>query len=89
MKVHELLDAPEKWTQAAYAKNAQGERVEYCEPEAVCWCLEGAMMRCYGADFIKKLATVETHLSSEITHWNDQPSRTFEQVRAIALELDI
>lgn len=32
------------WTQASHAKNSEGRHVPPTHPNAVCWCLEGAVV---------------------------------------------
>ena len=41
--VRELFSKPENWTHRAYARNASGKAVLSWDPEAVCWCLSGAI----------------------------------------------
>lgn len=89
MKVHELLDAPEKWIQRSYAADDNGHSTNPSAVNAVCWCFEGAMMRCYPTGFQDVLDRVEERIGNDLPFWNDNPSRTFNQVRALALELDI
>lgn len=38
------IDAPEKWTQFACARDANGNEISYMEPKAVCFCSSGAFM---------------------------------------------
>ena len=99
MKVKELLTGPEKWTQNAWGRNIAGQDLfslgkqplfVVSDPSVVCWCLIGAVMRCYPRchripldKICKKLKTVA------VTEWNDAPERTFEDVRKLVEELDI
>lgn len=43
-----LLDKPEKWTQGTYARNENASTVGPLDPQAVCWCLEGAIIKICG-----------------------------------------
>lgn len=43
--VRALIDTPEKWTQAAAARDASGTVVAACDPRACQWCLVGATVR--------------------------------------------
>lgn len=96
MKIKELLNSPEKWTQSAYAKDAVGDSCSSTEPQAVCWCLLGAIHRCYPepkeSDKVwrKILAaiTLESHFVS-ISSFNDNEETTFEQVRDILEMADV
>lgn len=93
MKVKELLSDESKWTKGAYARNALGRQALVEDSEAVCWCFEGAIMKCYG-DILsqviedKILAKISLQNHSIIT-WNDDSERTFAEVKALVEELDI
>lgn len=47
MKAHELLADRAKWTAGSYARNANGTRCAYDDPEACQWCAVGALAHCY------------------------------------------
>jgi hypothetical protein len=38
-----LIQDESRWTQEAYARDAQGRRVRPYDPAATCWCIEGAV----------------------------------------------
>lgn len=42
-KAYELLSDPARWTQEAYARDIDGKPLREWEPQAVCWCLDGAL----------------------------------------------
>lgn len=76
------------WIQKAIARNQSGERVDYIDEEATCFCLEGAIRRAckllyitdYGffsiaGDFREELGNFYS-----IHRWNDYPERTKEEV---------
>ena len=91
MKAYELLDKPEKWTQGAFGEDEAGNAVGSRCPTAVCWCMAGAINRCYGTEcdeFHDKVKAKLGGLISVVT-WNDAPSRTWQEVHAILKELDI
>jgi len=46
MKVKELLNE-NTWTKGWYARDAQGNDVNYSSDNAVKWCLVGAIGKCY------------------------------------------
>lgn len=50
MKAYELLADKSKWTQHAFARDAQGEECSSISSTAVCWCAIGAINRCYPTD---------------------------------------
>lgn len=92
MKVHELLNAPEKWTKLAFARRADSLSCGVRGEEARAWCLWGAVDKCYddAAAYLDVRNRIYDAIgTSDLALWNDMPSRTFEQVRALALELDI
>ena len=41
----EILDSPEKWTKGKNARNKYGEPVPTFHNEAICHCLEGAIIK--------------------------------------------
>jgi len=75
MTIQELLTDETKWTQSAYARLASGEPCSSVHPEAVCWCLIGAVNRCYGGPDI---------LSASSPHYDQR--RTIEQRLRAAIE---
>jgi hypothetical protein len=96
MKVRELLSGPEKWTKRENARNKERLRCRESDPEAVCWCLIGAVNYCYGAcslqaQTIRKSlrAMVGAKTVAGICDWNDAHERKFEEVKALVDELDI
>lgn len=48
MKVLELLSDPKRWTQGAMARDSDGMKRATYEKEATCFCLVGAIQKCYG-----------------------------------------
>lgn len=39
------ISEPSRWTQGAYARNQYGAITDHSAPDAVCWCVEGALLR--------------------------------------------
>lgn len=95
MKVYELLDSKEKWTQGAQARNACGCVVDPLSLTATSWSLQGAIPRCYGTSYTDRQANaVLKKIYSAIGNvmdyeWNDDPERTHAEVLTLAKELDI
>jgi hypothetical protein len=91
MKVHELLAQPDSWTQQAYARNHDGDTVASCSDDARCWCLLGAMFRCYADKDIAKIELKILDQTNKITvaQWNDDPDRTHQEVLDLCRQLDI
>lgn len=90
MKVRELLSSPDKWTQDFGARGADGLSIEWDSPEATCWCLIGAIVKCYPTRFEQVRDRIKKHLGVQfLSAWNDRIERTFEDVKALVTELDI
>lgn len=47
MKAYAKLSDASKWTQGAMARDKIGERCDTFDPDAVRWCVLGAMRECY------------------------------------------
>lgn len=48
MKVWEFLNTPEKWTKGSYARIKNGDMCNIDNSQAVCFCVSGAIAKCYG-----------------------------------------
>ena len=46
--MRELLSDPARWTKQVHARDANGREVPPKHSEAVCWCLDGAMLKVSG-----------------------------------------
>lgn len=71
MKAYELIDRPEKWTKEANCRDAHGLDVPDDDETAVCWCVYGAIRRCYGNDRWKYLDKVRDAVRQNPLAWND------------------
>mgnify|MGYP001617979934 CR=1 FL=1 len=47
MKAYELLGDESKWCQKSFAVDVHGLGICAGDPQAVAWCLDGALLRCY------------------------------------------
>lgn len=98
MKIRKLLTDKSQWTQGANARNSSAEPVGLDSADAVCWCLAGALVRCYrnGRRGSALERDMDRHVR-QITHgaygnfvaWNDAPERTFNDIRQLIEEMDI
>lgn len=88
MKVQELLTDPSKWTKEAYARDINGKPVGTKSTEVSCFCLSGAIDRCY-QDSANIRLKIHSYLHESIPVWNDAPERTFEDIQQLIKELDI
>ena len=84
-KVRELLADPEHWMQGYSARRANGHHTYPEDPQAVSWCLFGALRkvtspgRCDEELFRLK----EAHGDVSTIYWNDHPLRKHEEVVAL------
>lgn len=72
------------WTQKANARLAYGKEVNSLAPDAVSWCIGGAIsraMRC-DEDYQTRWAFSAFVPNKDIVAWNDAPERTKEEVLA-------
>ena len=88
MKISELLNSPEKWTQNVFARDNTGKEVCYNSKEAVCWCLLGAV-RLLPIDEQKIAMTKIIDKVNSVLQWNDNPNRTHQDVRQLLDELGL
>jgi hypothetical protein len=82
-RVRALLEAPERWTQMALARTAEGELCEPTDSVAVCWCLLGAFDHVERGDDVGFIRFLEKELGGSVTRWNDAPGRTHADVLAL------
>jgi hypothetical protein len=88
MKIHELLSDETKWTQNVHARDKDGHPLWSSHPQAVCWCLMGAVDKCYpGTNRVGEL--IVSKIKMPIDEWNDLLERTYEDVYSLVKNLDI
>lgn len=81
---------PTRWTQGANARDANGNKCEPEEPQAVCWCLVGAVTRVVSERIedrfhhprVRNQLYCKTKLGN-IPTWNDHEERQFRDVVAV------
>lgn len=92
MKVKELLSDETKWIKGDYARDKSGKTAFPNSLDAACWCLHGAIIHCYYQSIkyssVERLVRKELQLAS-IHKWNDDPKRTFQDVRKLVEKLNI
>ena len=101
MKAYELIEQFD-WCQGDYALNENGAYVAPENPEAVCFCSLGAIVRCYEAGLSQDLAV--QRLASEIqrgehylfisggsvvVRWNDTRGRKKQDVIEMMKAADV
>jgi hypothetical protein len=105
MKVKEILNAPERWTQGVYARDSRGKPCKPWESIAKKFCLVGAARATYGdnkADYMTALRRMckaagftcdelsdRDSLEIDLIWFNDDCSRTFEEVREVIEQADV
>jgi len=91
MKISELLLKPERWTQKYYARDRQGLPVPATSENAICWCLHGAIRRCYpnteNMVYSKVAAKTTEQYNCGPIAFND--NATYEEVISLVKEMDI
>ena len=93
MKIKELFTDSSKWTKGSLARDKNGDLTSYYSSDAVCFCLHGAIYKCY-EDFGDKSSIITNKIRKEIKRysisgWNDAEERTFEEVKNLVEKLDI
>jgi hypothetical protein len=99
MKAKDILSDASKWTRGAYARNSNCEECSVNSPEAVQYCLLGAVYAIYGyktleaGRAIEKLAAA-AGLSVDVPDlrlivWNDAGALTFAEVRSVIEKADV
>lgn len=99
--VQELLTPPEQWTKHTYARDGLGRRTNVTGSDAVCWCLDGAILKATADEDPHSLATDRAEISLNHTlqrlpdlsrgiggfvEWNDHPETTHDDVMNLLAE---
>ncbi len=76
------------WTQGTYAEDEDGAEISFADPQAVCFCLAGAVKAATGTPPHDKIAAVFQALADGIggmalIAWNDAELRTQDEVLAL------
>jgi hypothetical protein len=91
-KAWQLLSGPEKWTQGGFSRDSNDNLTEESHPSAVKFCIVGAIFKSYGAaDAQMQIKKIQKHHypARHLSQWNDDPSRTFQEVWAVLRRLDV
>ena len=97
MKVKELLTDESKWTRGANARDSMGHSIPSTDPDAKCWCLQGAINFCYRGPLIRykdeaierAYKTVQEHYRTpSLFTFNDRQA-TFEDIKKVIELADI
>lgn len=102
VKIKNLYDKREKWTQGYLAKNSHNLRTNPNNKNAITWCLVGAVRKCYWPWQRDRIMTrIDNEICNEdkqyddngtkydrITRWNDNV-HSFGEVKSLVEKLDI
>ena len=97
MKAYELLSTPDRWCKGNWAKDARGQVTKASGPDAVCWCLTGALWRIY-MDRPHAYAAVKDRVVSVLERrtgrgglvaFNDDFRTSYEDVIAVLKEANV
>jgi hypothetical protein len=86
-----LFSGPERWVQGMWAADAGGNYKNPESKEACRWCLGGALI--YVTNDLGLTGNLSYELgsspfigNSNLIEWNDEPQRTFEDIKALIAE---
>jgi hypothetical protein len=98
--VLDLLSDESKWTKGCFARNTDGDSVSPESAEACCWCLDGAIIRCFADSpddtaahdaiwwtLLEACNQPSTCADSGIAGFNDYSKTTYEDVRELLLKV--
>lgn len=89
MTLQKLFSNRKHWTTEAYARSTTGRVVKSESPDAVCWCLRGAVYKCYPQSEAQDrvLKKLDRFLRGSgfynIVFFNDSPDTTFDQIQRL------
>lgn len=78
----ELLSTPARWTKLAYARDAGGAAVMPSNANAVCWCIEGSIVKCSGDWSMEWARPIECDVAADVASFNDRESTTHADILA-------
>lgn len=85
MKILDVLNR-ENWIQGVSAQTADGLPLSPDSVNACKYCLFGAIIRVYGDGAMFISNRLSDKLGKWVPEWNDDPSRTWEDVEKVVLE---
>jgi len=90
----EITEHPERWTQAAYARDAAGRAVSAHDTDAICWCALGMIHKHAEANTWERIARAFSAAayrgSAEVgfvDNFNDAEGRTAPEVAVVFSKL--
>jgi hypothetical protein len=82
-----------RWTQNAFARRSDGLKTNYNDPHACKWCLFGGAAKIFNTtteveELPKVLNAIDEKIGRPgIAQWNDNPKRTFADLKNLFKEL--
>lgn len=91
MKAWQLLTDESKWCKGSNARDSCGNSVSSDSPSAVCFCLRGSIYKAYDDEISwdRCFQSLAGRVGKCFENWNDAPERTFAEVKAVLVELDL
>ena len=104
MTLKELFTDEQKWTREWYAKDEQGRDVHGTYASAVCYCLVGGLIKCYGVDYEEPLSKIKIAIAAHpkynpakhtydgfvtVPDFNDDPAITFQDIIEVVNAADV
>lgn len=89
MKIRDFLNK-DNWIKGHMARDRWGKPCGTFEPEACCWCIQGAVNVCYPAEErLEVFERIREHLTGAklLGFFND--SATWEQVHELLVKADV
>lgn len=82
------IEGGEWWTQGCFARSSARYRIGFLDPEACCFCAEGAILAIGLSDEAREHVYAEAFrvLNDDVTCWNDAPGRTAREVASLMLD---
>lgn len=97
LTINRLFRTRRQWTKGAWSLDKNGYSTGARQKDAVCWCLDGAIEKCYSnRDCLRVVNRIDDYLRKQlgaryygIPIWNDKRGRTFAHVKALVRRLHI
>jgi hypothetical protein len=94
MKIKELWSDESKWGRGRIARDSKDKSVRASDPEACCWCLMGAVHRCYEPEnreeiFRRLREFIRETYQLGLVQFNDSPYTNFEKMKEVVETLDV
>ena len=88
VKPSDVMTGPEKWTTGEFARTKSGHAIEPECGKAVCFCLLGVVKLCAANSFAERKRLEIMLDTCDLDKWNDDPTRTFDEIITVLLKLE-